>query len=466
MSEKILLVASPSKDALSIKPPAGFQILPMELGTRKVSHYFTDVEKLRSNAGPQWDHRCVDLLSVVCALRAADRNFPDGGLFQCVRDIHLAVGVTDPDLWKKATPLLAETVSALSDDRLSFRPLGLTRSVANKLPLQPDPAATSTTCDCTALFSGGADSFCGAVHLLRHGRLPRFVSHSIGPISRRQQILHAALEQRFSQLPSDALLQTRACPRLQTNAAKNPRKWRSRDSLNRLRSLYFLSIAAIAAKSLGVRDVFICENGVIGSAIPFSASAENPHTTRPAESNYLRKLEAFLRVVLSYPIRIRNPFQFMTKGEVLAEAISAGLSTELFATVSCWRSGNQGIKNCGQCVPCMFRQLAFAEAGVARTPKEYKYSHPIPSGPGWKRWDSPFIVRLEEVREFCTRAAKRNGVQWLLGNEPRVIDAVDVASLAASNSDAVSRRNDDSTAPQKTAEMLRRFSQAVIRRLK
>jgi 7-cyano-7-deazaguanine synthase in queuosine biosynthesis len=402
---------------------------------------------------------------VMCALRAADRFYPSAGMFHDTRDLHVAVTVSDRAAWTALADPLRRAVAQLSSDRLHFVPI---RSVDRVRRHGEDGAVDGITAyrpDCVCLFSGGADSLAGVAHLLHASRRPLLVSQSVGPISGRQQELFDRLRERFPQLAPSALIQIRAYPNAPAPGDRRRRVWRQRDDLQRLRSMFFLSLAAQIAAAYKADDIFLCENGLIAAAIAFSPNQLSPYTTRPAEPHYLRQAEAFFRSALARPsLRIRNPFQYLTKGEMLAEAAALGVGDLLYRTVSCWRSGNRGVRNCGECVPCLFRQLAFDEASLPQLRSDY-YGHAIPRL-RWRRWRSDHRDRLIAIHEYC-RMVQRGGRAWLFSNEPAVTDAIDVTGGPSSGPpiDPAARAALDEAASEHMAETIQRFARAALRRL-
>jgi hypothetical protein len=70
-------------------------------------------------------------------------------------------------------------------------------------------------------------------------------------------------------------------------------------------------------------------------------------------------------------VRIENPYQFKTKGEMLSECTQQAL-VQATKTMSCSRPATRnasievaGTMHCGYCVPCLIRQAAFNQAGIA-----------------------------------------------------------------------------------------------------
>jgi 7-cyano-7-deazaguanine synthase in queuosine biosynthesis len=450
--------------------PRGRRIVRLHIGeSRRAGAFFAETERLRAMCGTAWSVRSFDLLNVMCTLRAADRYYRSEGLFENTREVRIAVTVADRRHWQRLEDLFRRTVFTLSNDRLRFEAVALTRRPPGSGPADvPSTEELRRTYrpDCVCLFSGGADSFAGAAHLLSIGRRPLLIAHAVGPISGRQRELFEALQQRFPVLHPQALIQTRSYPASPRRGEPRPNwMWRQRDDLQRLRSMYFLSLAALIATGHGLDELFLCENGLIGAAIVWAPNQDTPYTTRPAEPHYLRQMQSFLSTALDQSLRIRNPFQYLTKGEVLRGCAELGLTSALHRTVSCWRSGNRGIRNCGQCVPCMFRQLAFDEAGLS-DPKAEAYAHPIPEK-RWSRWVSPARHRLYALRDYSARVVERRGPTWLLAEEPAVTDAIDVTGGPADGVgvDLEAHEGLDDAAPEAMASTIERFARHIVTRL-
>jgi 7-cyano-7-deazaguanine synthase in queuosine biosynthesis len=445
-----------------------FEVIPLFVGsTHKPGTFRSDVKRLRGLAGSQWNARLFDLLTVMCTLRAADRFMRSRDIYDMSRDLHIACTVHEPELWLELAPLLERAVFRLSADRLHFTPVPLRHGVADAEPLQNKGPTSSDKdrADCVCLFSGGADSFCGAAHLLKHRRKPLFVCLSVGGVARRQRELFDAIRARFPRLSADSLVQLTPWPNSWPRDRRPRRGWQHRDSLQRLRAMFFFSLAAVVGRPRGIDEIFMCENGIIGAAIAFSPSLDNATTTHPAEPTFLRAMEKVLQETLDTPaLRIRNPFQYMTKGEVLRECAKSGLAEMLPRTVSCWQSGRKGISNCGTCVPCLFRQLAFDESDLAER-GTYRL-HAIPEGKAWPQWKSSELSRLRSVATY-SRDALRRGVNGLMMDEPAVFDAIDVTRGPTVRQSVSVQELDklDETAPCKMARTILRFARASIARL-
>ncbi|MFM9846452.1 MAG: hypothetical protein ACKVP3_04750 [Hyphomicrobiaceae bacterium] len=114
----------------------------------------------------------IDLAIVAALLTAADTRVSRAKDSQdnWTREIDLHVPVADPALWSSVQDLLVRILNFLTGDRcgIHFRPriatLKTLAATAHRL------RTANPTCVC--LFSGGLDSFIGAVDLLADGQTP------------------------------------------------------------------------------------------------------------------------------------------------------------------------------------------------------------------------------------------------------------------------------------------------------
>src|SRR5712692_9931400 len=79
--------------------------LPID-ASRRPGSFFAEVERLREICGPGWNVRALDLLNVMCTLRAADRYYHSAGLFRNTRHLKLAVTVVDRRRWRAIGEIL------------------------------------------------------------------------------------------------------------------------------------------------------------------------------------------------------------------------------------------------------------------------------------------------------------------------------------------------------------------------
>ena len=150
----------------------------------------------------------VDLLEVASYIYAADAAVSRGGKTDAQmgaswrRKFRCVIPVRRPDLWSSDAVLsaLAETLSFVSEDayELEFRALEHPPAIETYFEF-PDVEETGFSPDEVILFSGGLDSFAGAVEqLAERGKKIALVSHrSSTKIVGTQKYLVGQLQSRF-----------------------------------------------------------------------------------------------------------------------------------------------------------------------------------------------------------------------------------------------------------------------------
>ncbi|MFL0428696.1 Qat anti-phage system QueC-like protein QatC [Moraxella sp. 179-F 1C4 NHS] len=309
----------------------------------------------------QPDEIAFDLMMLSLAVTAADtfveRNTKAEDAWCRQFKIHLPL--LNPDLWQQQRTLLEEALHFLSGDLWDFKfsqsdfqiPSPITNRRARKIHIDNH--------DSVCLFSGGLDSTIGAVDLKEQGKKPVLVSHAY---------------------PKDREKQNDVYHQLGLNNAKfqvvaNPRKIKEIpvDVQMRTRSFNFIAFGALIATALSKNNynnqiitLYVPENGLISINPPLTARRIGSLSTRTTHPYFLGRLnELFINIGL--PVKLLNPYQFKTKGEMIAECQNQTLLQKVAAnTVSCgkWkRSGTQ----CGRCVPCLIRRASFNAAAYNDT---------------------------------------------------------------------------------------------------
>jgi 7-cyano-7-deazaguanine synthase len=120
------------------------------------------------------------------------------------------------------------------------------------------------------------------------------------------------------------------------------------------RNLVFLSVAVGLCEVIGATDVFIGVNAVDYSGYP---------DCRP---EFIRAFERAARKgtkagVEGAKLRVHAPLSGLTKGQIIAKGMAAGV--DYGQTHSCYDPAPGG-QACGRCDSCLLRKKGFAEAGV------------------------------------------------------------------------------------------------------
>ncbi|MBM4289961.1 MAG: hypothetical protein FJ135_17775 [Deltaproteobacteria bacterium] len=253
--------------------------------------------------------------------------------------------------WGEVMGAFASLAGFLSGDawRLEARPVRPSLELGSKPTESWHP-------DCVCLFSGGVDSLAGAIDLLEAGRRVLLVSHyDFGQLASSQNMLTEGLSRHYG--PAQV------------------RRWGFRVQFEapelslRSRSLLFLALGLAAASVWGRKlPLFIPENGWISLNPPLTGNRLGSYSTRTTHPYFITGLKQFLASV-GIAHNLINPYQYQTKGEMLAQSRNQTLLRDLLPyTISCahpvasrWRKDRQG--NCGYCFPCLLRRAALHAVG-------------------------------------------------------------------------------------------------------
>lgn len=304
-----------------------------------------------------------DFLDLAACVFVADELVSrDRSADHWTRDLNFLVPVRDPNLWEESRVRVEDTLATISGDAFSFRWLPRSRIVTPVRHRKTLPTGFDTVC----LFSGGIDPLLGANALLKEGRRVLLVGHQADATTASSQTrLASALKRRFGNRV--CFLQCRVAQSLSPNARYAlPDK---AENSHRPRSFLFLALAVVAASIRNVDLVVIPENGLIGLNVPLQRSRLGTLSTRTAHPRFLMMLRETLRTLGLYDGALRNPFLAQSKTDLLAR-LDPVLRSEVTQTVSCAKtgrvrwSGRRGIHHCGFCVPCIYRRVAMASAGL------------------------------------------------------------------------------------------------------
>ncbi len=309
-------------------------------------------------AGLKPSSTAVDLLNLADMIYTADlrvwRGYSPEDAW--TREIKIYLPVANPDKWNASRTAVIDFLSFLTGDvwDIEFR----------QKAAQVEPAIGKSSLllpESVCLFSGGLDSFVGAIDLLASGKRLAMVGH-YGNSQREQEAAFRALKQTYN---------SQILPLWFYLVPPTMAKGQEVESTMRARSILFLSLGAAVASALPAgTPMYVPENGPISLNVPLTFGRTGTHSTRtthPHTINLFRKVLA----ALGLEIPIVTPYRFATKGEMLRdckdqEALKAGIHS----TMSCSRpqSGRfHGLpvgQACGYCVPCIIRRASMRVVGL------------------------------------------------------------------------------------------------------
>lgn len=278
------------------------------------------------------------------------------------RELRVSIPVINYEKWNCTAKLWNETLSFLTGDiwDVNFRE---TTKVYGSYSQRTKGKINISDCTAVSLFSGGLDSFCGAIKLVSEGESVCFVGHNEYPkLAEKQEILKNSMKELYPNQHMEFLgftANSRA-------PYRNDEILKGSENTSRGRSLLFLSVAVSIAGIIGDSiPVYIPENGFIGLNIPLTNSRKGTCSTRTTHPFFLRKFNEILNVV-GINNNIINFFAYKTKREIVNivkdnEIFKKGAGLTISCSHPCLPRWNQeGDKtyprNCGYCYPCLIRK--------------------------------------------------------------------------------------------------------------
>ena len=332
----------------------------------RTSYIGNTIEGVIKRKGVRIPENAMDFLSIAMAVTAADTFFSrsdsdDGWHRQFILDLPLC----EPSRWEFVKDRLEKTLYYLSGDAWTFN---FTKG-GKKPPVPTKHQLSEKWCElnklnCVSLFSGGLDSAIGVIDLIQEGNKPLLVSHAYRADKSCQNNIKSCLSKEMQHY------QFNADPHLRGSGLS--------DITMRTRSLNFIAFGILSVCILesvtqnNKLELIIPENGFISLNAPLTKRRIGSLSTRTTHPYFIESMSNILHSV-GLPCRIRNPYQFKTKGEMVVDCKDKKILSEVYNySVSCshWHRRN---KQCGVCVPCIIRRAAL-HAGKIMERDDYFYN--------------------------------------------------------------------------------------------
>lgn len=317
-----------------------------------------------------------DLFVIGISIFALDKRISRRIFSDCwTREISVDIPVLRVEQWMQTKEMWNKTLAFLTGDNWDIQ----FRKCEKQYSKRENPNRVHLNlgkCNCVSLFSGGLDSYCGAIKLLEDGDSPCLVGHNEYPKLRKKQ---SEFADTFQKLYPEQLVKfvsftanSRAPKNLQGEILDGT------ENTSRGRSLLFLCAALSIAGVLGNDvPVYIPENGFIGINIPLTNGRKGTCSTRTTHPFFLNSFLEILKCVgIGNPIN--NFFAYSTKREIVDLVKDRPAFIKHYKdTISCSHPCNpRHIKNghneypinCGYCYPCIIRKSSLLDA------QDFKYS--------------------------------------------------------------------------------------------
>jgi hypothetical protein len=305
-----------------------------------------------------------DLMNAAMAAYTADVRVAREDAFDgWTRDFEMHLAVQDERGWGEGARTLERALSFLTGDRWKVNVRQAPESYEppqGRRPRVVRSLRTNTVC----LFSGGLDSYIGAVDQIESTGQVALVGH------------HSAGGGATSKSQTDALTALRTeydedtTPFLQFWVTPPKGEERVSEITTRGRSIMFIGLGVFVASGLGAGRLIIPENGLISLNVPLTNARLGSFSTRTTHP-YLIALMRELLQALGISVGIEMPYRFKTKGELISECANQQVATTgLSATMSCSHPGANRFlmrdpnMHCGYCLPCVIRRAAIRASRI------------------------------------------------------------------------------------------------------
>jgi 7-cyano-7-deazaguanine synthase in queuosine biosynthesis len=316
--------------------------------------------------------KAIDLLYLSMFVFAADRKLQRSlGFDNWSRQINIIVPVLCKEKWDAQIPLIVDMLNFLSGDVWSIEfyerePTDYENRIEKYFAQQ---RIEEKKIDTICMFSGGLDSFVGAIDILATTKNVLFISLYGGGKGAKpyQDVLIENFLSNYG-IESTHFYQFYAA------------KINGVEDTTRTRSFMFFG-HAIAVASCLQRNVTLTipENGLISLNIPLTYSRLGSSSTRTTHPYYMSLLQRLI-CNLGVDATLCNPYQFKTKGEMMVECKDQQfMKANISSTMSCSHPDGERYKSkppchCGICLPCLVRRAAICRAGLTDS-SSYKDSN-------------------------------------------------------------------------------------------
>lgn len=216
--------------------------------------------------------------------------------------------------------------------------------------------------DFVSLFSGGLDSFCGAISFFENGNNVLFVGN------KENRLIDQTQKDLFNDTLSYYPTNNSTFCSFNVDVHKLLSKGRAVDSeekTTRSRSFMFICSALLFSNISGRKDlkIYVPENGFIGLNLPLTPSRLGSCSTRTTHPFYFSLFNRLLGK-LGLNNEIVNPYKYKTKREIVVSVQKTKAFLNNYnRTLSCshpcaqrWSGKSSINENCGKCYPCLIRQ--------------------------------------------------------------------------------------------------------------
>lgn len=309
-----------------------------------------------------------DLYIIGLSIFAIDKRVSRKNTYDSwTRELDVSIPVIEKGRWDRVKIQWERMLCFLTGDKwsLSFRQ---SNEIFSERKRKSRKEINVDKCTCVSLFSGGLDSFCGAIELLKQGESPCLIGHNEYPKLRTKQEELCKMFCKEYPEQNSVFVSFTANSRAPQNTSG---KLLGSENTSRGRSLLFLCAAVTVAGIIGEEiPVFVPENGFIGINIPLTNNRKGTCSTRTTHPYFIKAFNEILSLT-GLKNNVKNFFAFKSKRQIVdnvrhEEAFKLGAGMTISCSHPCLpRYRQEGDKtyprNCGYCYPCLIRKSSMLD---------------------------------------------------------------------------------------------------------
>ena len=329
---------------------------------------FVNDDSIARCLGQILDPLLADLVDVALFVYFADRLSPrrrhtnPHHHFQWSRKIRLKIPVRRLEAWSNSETheSLRQLLRYFTEDdwRIDFVPHQKEkRSSESQTLLFHSPLPEHTR---VALFSGGLDSYAGAVQQI--AELPDYHFVLVSGVTNTRQ--------GNGQREQVKVIKNVAPSRITHIAVSYGIRQgieRSEEVSQRSRGFLFTALGAATAIVAETRELYVYENGIGAINLPYDGTQVGTSNTRAVHPISLLRMSQFVSKLIQADFHIHNPFLFHTKAEMCSHPAVRRLGEGIAMTFSCdgFPIRKKDQPQCGICTSCLLRRQSLESAGLS-----------------------------------------------------------------------------------------------------
>jgi 7-cyano-7-deazaguanine synthase in queuosine biosynthesis len=279
------------------------------------------------------------------------------------RTFNLKIAVRNLETWlsQDVQAELKNVLNFYTDDDWEFEFVKLEtdermKAINNKLPLPPNEKPR------VALFSGGLDSFAGAVQELFSDKESSFIFVSGRTNSRQEYLQKQQIKELREKYKNQEIIHHIIDFGFNWNGLPHPKE----ENSQRTRGFVFTTLGVVTALNAGINTLEIYENGIGAINLPYDKSQVGTMNSRGVNPLSLLRMERFIQTLTKQKFQIENLYLFETKGKMCRHQSVKGLADAISLTFSCdgFPVHTAGKSQCGVCTSCLLRRLSVEVADL------------------------------------------------------------------------------------------------------